>query len=279
MTFRKVELVVVACDLCQAAGPAAAIHEYAEQDAAKVGITRFLNGSHACKECRDMMKDAVKPAVDEKPVKVAKVKAVGLLSARVGHFMQTVSGKAFWPLDPRADEVDIEDIAHALSMMCRFGGHILDFYSVAEHSVRVSEAIAEVGGTIEEQFFGLLHDAAEAYIGDMVWPLKQAPEVRGYKDVEKRVEAAIAERFGLAPEMPAIVKHFDIVMLATEKRDIASQHVGGTGRQASAAKMATGAWHCDVVEPLEWRIEPWCSEVARNHFMGRYRDLDVLRSK
>jgi predicted PP-loop superfamily ATPase len=69
MTFRKVELVAVACDLCQAAGPAAAIHEYAEQDAAKVGITRFLNGTHCCGECRAMLGKEV-----EKPV--AKVKAV-----------------------------------------------------------------------------------------------------------------------------------------------------------------------------------------------------------
>lgn len=76
MSFREVTLTAVACDLCQLAGTPARHHEHAEQLAESIGITRFLNGSHTCKECRDMLKDAVKPAADEKPAKVAKVKAV-----------------------------------------------------------------------------------------------------------------------------------------------------------------------------------------------------------
>ena len=63
------------------------------------------------------------------------------VSARKGDWMQTYTGRQFWPIDPRANEVHIEDIAHALSMMCRYNGHCRTFYSVAEHSVLVSQHV------------------------------------------------------------------------------------------------------------------------------------------
>lgn len=129
--------------------------------------------------------------------------------ARKGDWIQTHSGVMFWPLDPRADEVVIEDIAHALSMQCRFGGHSNRFYSVAEHSLLVSSLLPPA-----LRLWGLLHDAAEAYVIDLPRPLKRC--LPGYCEIEDRVLAAVAERFGLALPMPAAVKAADEAMLMAE---------------------------------------------------------------
>jgi len=196
--------------------------------------------------------------------------------ARLGNWMQTVGGRAFYPLDPRTEDIDIRDIAHALSMLCRFGGHSQMFYSVGEHSVRVSRAIREDGGTVGEQFEGLMHDAAEAYVGDMVWPLKTAPEASGYKRIEKLVEYAIAERFSLPTEQSPIVKRFDLVLLSTEKRDLMCAgpgHIPGANREASAAREKLGAWHSDKFAPLADRISPWAPAVAKGKFLDLFFDL------
>src|SRR4051812_20612492 len=89
-----------------------------------------------------------------------------------GDWMQTYTGRAFWPLDAQPEDVDPLDIAAALSMLCRYGGHVSRFYSVAEHCLLMSEAVAP-----EHALWALLHDATEAYMGDMVRPLKrQMPE-------------------------------------------------------------------------------------------------------
>jgi hypothetical protein len=190
--------------------------------------------------------------------------------------MQTIGGKAFFPCDPRPIDITIEDIAYALSHVCRFGGHCTEFYSVAEHSVRVAQAIKVSGGTQDEIFAGLMHDAAEAYVGDMVWPLKQAPELAGYKKIERRVEDAIAERFGLAKELPAIVKKFDLVLLSTEKRDLMNDGFGrqfGATREAEAAAIQLGEWHSDDFEPLPEVIRPWSSSWARGRFLGAFAEF------
>lgn len=123
----------------------------------------------------------------------------------------------FWPLDPRPDEVDLEDIAHALSLVCRFGGHCKRFYSVAEHSVRVHDLVAP-----EFRFAALLHDAAEAYVGDMVTPLKRSMPL--FSAAEERVARAIGARFGvgLVP-LPTEVKRADLEMLAVEARDLMTE--------------------------------------------------------
>lgn len=194
------------------------------------------------------------------------------MSDRKGNWMQTIGGRAFYPLDPRPEDVAIYDIAHALSHVCRFGGHCREFYSVAEHSVRVAMAIREAGGSRAEQFEGLMHDAAEAYVGDMVWPLKQAGELAEYKRIERLVEDAIATRYGLPGEQSPIVKRFDLVLLSTEKRDLMSDGVGredGSRREGAAAKEK----HSDTFEPLPERIEPWSPRDARSVFLDHFRHL------
>lgn len=145
---------------------------------------------------------------------------------RRGDWMQTASGRVFWPLDPHADEVFIEDIAHALSNLCRFGGHVKSFYSVAEHSVYVSRVVEDylrASLASEDEIratalCGLLHDATEAYCVDVPRPIK--PYLTEYAGIEEGIWLAIIKRFDLHDHYPGLVKYADEVVLATEARDV-----------------------------------------------------------
>lgn len=136
-------------------------------------------------------------------------------------WVQTRSGRAVDLLAPTPDQIDLGDIGHHLAMLCRFSGATRVFYSVAEHSVRVWEVVRDRDGTAREQRAALMHDAAEAYIGDMVAPLKFA--IAGadpVKPIADRLERVIAERFDLAWPWPEVVHTADMIMLATEARDL-----------------------------------------------------------
>jgi hypothetical protein len=125
----------------------------------------------------------------------------------------TASGKHFDFSDPQPDQIDILDIAQALAFESRFAGHTRYYYSVAQHSELASRI---VGDTFALE--ALLHDAAEAYTKDIPLPLKQL--LPDYKAIERRVDAAIRTRFGLPEHGSLAVKHADLVMLATERRDL-----------------------------------------------------------
>lgn len=133
--------------------------------------------------------------------------------------IQTYTGKLFNPLAAENEDcgpIDLMDIAHALSNLCRFNGHTKRFYSVGEHSLHVACVLAHTSP--ENQAWGLLHDAAEAYLGDMVRPIKQRmPE---FKAIEDRLLQRIAKRFGLAWPIPNVIFDADDIMLATEFRDL-----------------------------------------------------------
>ncbi|GAC1393246.1 MAG: metal-dependent phosphohydrolase [Polyangiales bacterium] len=139
---------------------------------------------------------------------------------------QTFTGRAVDILAPDPASLVIEDIAHALARINRFTGqHLGEHYSVAQHSVLVSHLCDP-----DDAFEGLMHDAAEAYLGDVASPVKlamrQIADERGgmsrspYDILEQRMERAIATRFGLRWPWPASVKRADLVMLATEARDL-----------------------------------------------------------
>lgn len=137
---------------------------------------------------------------------------------RSGCWMLTFTGRKFYPLYPEPEDFFIEDIAHALAHICRFGGHTKKFYSVAEHSIRVAEMAPK-----EFKLCALLHDAAEAYIGDMIYPLKECmPE---FQDAEALIWSALAKRFNLPEVMPPEVKAIDDRMLLTERRELLTQPV------------------------------------------------------
>lgn len=171
-------------------------------------------------------------------------------------WMQTYSRVMFEPLNPYPEQVRIEDIAHALSMICRFGGHTRRFYSVAEHSVHVSRHCAP-----EDAMAGLLHDAAEAYVGDLIRPIKHLPELTAYRDAEDHLLAMILQSEGLAPELPASVHYADNAVLAAERdhQDI----VGG----------AVAPW-ADLPPPprVDFMVDgdPYW---AKQRFLARYREL------
>lgn len=145
---------------------------------------------------------------------------------RHGGWIQTYSGKEFYPLDPRMEDIDILDIAHALSNMCRFGGHVRTFYSVADHSVFVSKLVegylrasdAQLEEIRQGAFAGLLHDASEAYLVDLPTPVKRS--VVGYSTHEAFVQKLVEVKFGVEDHWPGLVKYCDEVALATEMRDL-----------------------------------------------------------
>jgi len=133
------------------------------------------------------------------------------MTTRYGSHFVTFSGQKFYPFDPQPEEIHIQDIAHHLSLICRFGGSCSWFYSVAEHSLWVSKLCPP-----PDRLWGLLHDAAEAYLGDVIRPIKCRPEFAAYRDAKAALLSAIIQKFGLAPEMPASVYNADELMLGVE---------------------------------------------------------------
>lgn len=127
--------------------------------------------------------------------------------------------RAFYPLDPRAEDVDITNIAWALSMQCRFNGHIKHFYSVAQHSVMVSR-IVESEHPFDDRliFRALMHDAHEAYVGDIVTPIKR--ELERFHEIEEAVDRAICDKYNMDYKMDPCIKKADVISLMTEVRDL-----------------------------------------------------------
>jgi len=138
----------------------------------------------------------------------------------------TYSGRKFYPTAPRAEDVSVRDVAHALSMLCRFTGHCHRFYSVAEHSVLVSQLVPA-----QHALWALLHDAAEAYVNDLARPLKHDPLLAGYREAEDRVLRAIADRFDLTWPMPEAVHEVDVKLSSNERADLfpGQEEVRGRG--------------------------------------------------
>lgn len=176
----------------------------------------------------------------------------------------TASGRRFFVLEPDPAEVCIEDIAHALSHVCRFGGHCRTFYSVAQHSVHVSRLVPS-----HLARWGLMHDATEAYVGDVIRPLKR--QLRVYAEIESRVEEAIIRALGL-PRIDiddiTALKRADVIALATERRDV---HVVAHSLRDSFV------WHEDElgVEPDPEPIAPLPPTGARELFLARARELGL----
>ncbi len=186
-------------------------------------------------------------------------------------WIQTFSGLRFEPMKPNPMSIMIEDVAHALSNLCRFTGHTREFYSVAQHSVICSHAIERLPEVcdyreptlrraVRRRFAqaALLHDATEAYLVDVPSPIK--PHILGYSKIEAVVAIAVAQKFSLEPEdfEHPLVKWVDRQVLATEARDLMNK--------------GNELWS-DLLEPLPERIEPLLPAQAKALFLARFREV------
>lgn len=178
--------------------------------------------------------------------------------------MQTAGGGRFDLGDPRVEDVNWEDVANALSRVCRFNGHIpleTETYSVAQHCCHVADLLPTA-----LQFLGLLHDAHEAYTGDWISPLKQTFLMMGAgpitTGVERHVESVVHAAAGVeAPRQGPIaneIKHADMVALATERRDLLAESDVEWGRLPGA---------------MFPHITPWPRLRAYEEWMDRFNTL------
>lgn len=170
----------------------------------------------------------------------------------------TVSGRFFDLLAPEEYEYDIDEIAVALSNLCRYTGHVNRFYSVAEHSVLVSRLVPD-----NLSLCGLLHDASEAFVGDVSSPLKKLlPE---YKAIEDRIQTAIASHFNLEYPFPEAIHEADKKMYWQERQEVADNGVKDT------------LWHQDRRAARKVEARGMAPNMAYRMFMRRYND--ILKNK
>ena len=174
-------------------------------------------------------------------------------------FIQTHTGKAFYPFQPRPEDIDIEDIAHALAHQCRYGGHTVKFYSVAQHCVLITRALHAAGFDRLTIFAGLMHDATEAYLVDLPSPVKNM--LPGYRDAEVRLGAVIAEKFGLPPVEPKIVKEYDTRILRNEAEVLLGDAVDGWWNHIDRLPIPPiEAWEPRVAKAFFRDWFKWCAE-------------------
>lgn len=178
------------------------------------------------------------------------------MSERRGDFIVTFTGRQFWPLDPDPNEINEVDVAHALSNLCRFTGHVSSFYSIAEHCCHVHDAAQP-----ENKLWGLLHDAAEAYLGDVARPTKHAMVGFGpaYEVAERRVMRAVKERFGLEGDQPEEIHLLDNRVLENERMALMPDVLG---RSWTGAKPLRGL-----------QIHAWTPPTAKREFLRRFGRL------
>ena len=172
-------------------------------------------------------------------------------------WIETVSGNRFHLLDPRQDEIFIEDIAHALGKMCRFTCHTRRFYSVAEHCLAVSYLVPS-----KDALWGLLHDASEAYTGDMNRPLKHfTPVGEIFRRIEEVIMGAVAQKFDLPEACPESVHLADNQMLWAEKKQL----------------MTSLPWDFNEIQPnvpdANRMVKCYPETVAKTEFLHRYYEL------
>lgn len=171
---------------------------------------------------------------------------------RHGGWIQTYTGRKFYPMDPLPSEICIEDIAHSLSNMCRYAGHCDRFYSVAEHCVLLSQAAEPI-----DKLWALLHDASEAYLVDVPSPIK--PYIPGYRTWEARIMRCVATTFSLSREMPYTVDLLDKRIIKDEK----AQNVGN----------GPGKWINEELVPLGVTLQFWTPLEAEAQFLMAFDEL------
>jgi 5'-deoxynucleotidase YfbR-like HD superfamily hydrolase len=174
---------------------------------------------------------------------------------RQGDYIGTYNGR-FYPLDPRLEDIDIETIAHALSHLCRFGGHTVEFYSVAQHSVLCAEQAPD-----EYKLEALLHDSTEAYLVDVPRPIKRM--LKDYMEIENQIYKSISEKFNIPIDMSPIVKEIDNRILTTEASQLLNNKKDEWWKLPHYAK------------PYDFRIYPVSPKVAKEMFLSMFNTLNI----
>ena len=169
-------------------------------------------------------------------------------------WISTYTGKAIDLLDPDWGSIDILDIAHALAHQCRFTGHTREFYSVAQHSVLVSQQVPP-----EHALEGLLHDAAEAYCADLAKPIKHLPGFEAYNELEARLQRAVTMAFGVPTEMSKPVKEADRRILTTEAKCLLTK--------------PPRPWTLPAEPYPDLEIKPLPPDVAKAMFLASFQEL------
>ena len=175
------------------------------------------------------------------------------IKVAAGHYLDLVA--------PDPASIEIESIAAALSKICRFGGHCPKFYSVAEHCVHATAMACSDGYTGDALMAVFLHDAAEAYLGDMVKPLKVT--MPQYREAEIRMESAIELAFGVdLDRWSGVIKRFDRAMLKAEKMNMwpeDKEKWSGFGE----------------IEHREVQFKFWSHDDAKMQFLAMARTLQL----
>lgn len=171
-----------------------------------------------------------------------------------------LSGAQFNYNRPEESDVTLDDLASALSNICRFSGHLPCFYSVAQHLVNASYLVPP-----EDAFDALMHDTAEAFTNDLPTPLKWALPI--FKKLEVKIESAMAEKFSFNYPYPASVKAADTVMLLLEKK-----YVKKDDREWPNYQDIEFEQYYDLVD-----LKPWQPCRAKREFLERYEELVGLK--
>jgi 5'-deoxynucleotidase YfbR-like HD superfamily hydrolase len=174
-------------------------------------------------------------------------------------WIQTASGRAFSLTEPAPADVDLQDIASALSKIARFGGHTRRPYSVAQHCCLVASIVPA-----EFRLHALLHDAAEAYVGDIVTPLKRLVPL--FSLIETRVHRAICRQFRITEEIPVCVLEADRVALATEVHQLLDGE-------------PVNNWTSRYPTPLAVKLPSWESYEAAQEYAKRVSRLLADRER
>ena len=182
----------------------------------------------------------------------------GCVITERGSLMQVGEGRVFYPLDPRPCEVNIRDIAKSLSRIIRFNGHSDIAINVANHSLNCAYLVWRDGHSKDMQRMMLLHDAAEAYIGYMIRPLKI--DMPDFCHAERKVWVAIVAALDIFPVDPKTVKHYDNVACAWEKRDLFRSAMEWTGMP-------------DIVKLNLPLLKPMSMEASEDFFLAKYEAL------
>ena len=214
-------------------------------------------GKHECFDCDCLWFKISEGDPFITPVVIDKDEVPEVYVSPTNEWMQTFTGRAFFPMNVGRSEIDIYDIAHSLGLQCRYNGHVSRFYSVAEHCVLMSYSVPE-----EDALWALLHDATETYVGDLIRPVKKhLPE---FVQIEDKIMKAIVDRYDLGTyQMPASVKDADNRIIENERRELLKK------------------------EPLPWTVHGealpdivitgWLPEEAELRYFNRFNELMALR--